>query len=44
MLIAIIWGVIVSNLVTETQVYNDCKNTKCVVVIKDIGYKIEVSK
>lgn len=42
MIILILWTAIVSGLVNETHTYNKCKNNDCIVVIKNIGYSIEV--
>jgi hypothetical protein len=39
-LIAIIWGVIVSNLAVTTQVRHDCMDKVCEIKIKPIGYEI----
>lgn len=44
MFIAIIWGAIVSNLVSTTQNYQKCKTNECIVKVQEIGYKIEVKE
>ena len=38
----IIWASIVSGLTITTNTYQKCKNKECRVIIKEIGYEIEV--
>lgn len=44
MIILVLWTAIVSGLVNETHTYQKCKNKECIVVVKDVGYSIEVKK
>ena len=44
MIILLIWSALVTTLTTQTINYQKCKNNDCVVVIKDVGYSIEVKK
>ena len=44
MVILLIWSALVTTLTSQTATYQKCKNKECVVVIKDIGYSIELKK
>jgi hypothetical protein len=42
MFILLIWASIVTKLTNDTAIYQKCKNNDCRVVVKEVGYKIEV--
>jgi hypothetical protein len=44
MVILLIWSAIVTTLTNQTLTYQKCKDKECVVVVKDIGYSIELKK
>ena len=44
MVVILIWSALVTTLTNQTATYQKCKDKECIVVIKDIGYSIEVKK
>lgn len=36
----IAWAMVVTHLTTTTKIYQDCKDVKCEVKVKEIGYEI----